>query len=316
MSDRKPIGNQIPTITPLAPQQQESFDLNRLDVFVTSLGIDFVHYKATPSPIGKSDRGDLRRNDGVDTITSNGMIYRCAGKFTATITDSSRQQHLGQSGLVDPAEARLVLPRFYNKNAVADGDRIYLAPGDRLYIGDPNADVKVANYQLMDYQPNIDNEPMFPIVKLEDKIVDSTNTEYKENIDFVITNCGNIRWLPEGKNPGIDPNTGKGRVYSIRYLYNAYYYVVSLHKEVRITNVTQNNVRKPERMPMYAMIVREYMFHNTNRSQEINQSENKAPQRAIQAPIEPINPNSQAVPVNMSDFTEDDSYDGGDDSNE
>lgn len=316
MSDRKPIGTQIPTITPLAPQQQESFDLNRLDIFVTSLGVDFSHYRATPSPIGKSDRGDLRRNDGVDTITSNGMVYRCAGKFTATITDSNRQQHLGESGLIDPAEARLILPRFYNKNNVADGDRIYLAPGDRLYIADQNADVKVANYQLMDYEPNIDNEPMFPIVQLQDKIIDSTNIEYKENIDFIITKDGKVRWLPEGKNPGIDPSTGKGRIYSIRYLYNAYYYVVSLHKEVRITNVTQNNVRKPERMPMYAVIVREYMFHNTNRNQAINESETKAPQRAIKAPTEAIDPNSNAVPVNMSDFTEEDYFDGGDDSDE
>ena len=154
------------------------------------------------------------------------------------------------------------------------------------------------------------------LFRSQDKIIDSTNTEYKENVDFIITNCGSIRWLPEGKNPGIDPETGKGRVYSIRYLYNAYYYVVSLHKEVRITNVTQNNVRKPERMPMYAVIVREYMFHNTNRNQAINDSENKAPQRAIQAPVEPINPNSNAVPVNMSDFTEEDFLDDGGDSNE
>src|SRR5271165_2803275 len=201
MSDRKAKGLQIDTIPRYAPQVQESFDLGRLDNFVTGLGVDFIHYRAMPSPIGKNDRGALRRNDGVDTITSNGMIYRAAGRFTAAITDNSREQKRGASGLLDPSEARLVMPRFYNKegiqdcgsDGVAQGNRIYLAPGDRVYIADPDADVLVANYQEMDYQDELDNEPMFPIVRLEEKIVDSRNIEYNQGDDFELTSQGNIR---------------------------------------------------------------------------------------------------------------------------
>lgn len=307
MSDRKPIGVQLPVITPYAPQVQESFDLRRLEIGLsTGLGSDFTHYRAMPSPIGKNDRGDLRRSDGVDTITSNGMIYRCAGKFTATMTDNERQQKSGESGLLDPSEARLVMPRFYNKQAVADGDRIYLAPGDRLYFSDPQADTKVANYQFMSYEPDIDNEPMFPIVALQEKIIDNRNIEYTENADFTVTAAGNIKWLAAGKNPGIDPDTGKGRIYSIRYLYKAYYYVVALPKEVRITNVTEGGVRHPERMPMHAIVVREYIFHNQNRGSKTNQNVTKSPERVVQAPVEPINPNSPFIPVDMSNFKDDD----------
>ena len=306
VSNRKPNGLQIPTITPFAPQEQQSFDLNRLDVFVNSLGVDFKHYSAMPSPIGQNDRGDYRRSDGVDTITSNGMIYRCEGIFTATMTDNSREQKRSAGGVLDPSESRLVMPRFYNKVGQDDGCRIYLMPGDRLYISDPNADVKVATAHKMDYQSDIDNEPMFPIVKLQRPIVDSRNIEYQEGLDYSVTDQGNIRWLPGGKNPGIDPNTGKGRIYSVRYLYKAFYYVVALPKEIRITNVTNGGVRSPQRAAMHAVIVREYIFHNQNRGDKLNQNKSKTPERADLQPKESINPNKFVIPVDMSTVTEDD----------
>jgi hypothetical protein len=305
VSNRRPKGLQIPTITPFAPQEQQSFDLNRLDIFVNSLGVDFKHFRAMPSPIGQNDRGDYRRSDGVDTITSNGMIYRCAGIFTATMTDNTREQKRSAGGVVDPSESRLVMPRFYNKVDQDDGCRIYLMPGDRLYISDINADVKVATSHKMDYQSDIDNEPMFPIVKLQDPIVDSRNIEYQEGIDYSITAQGNIRWLPGGKNPGTDPNTGKGRIYSVRYLYNSFYYVVALPKEVRVTNVTSGGVRSPQRMPMHAVIVREFVFHNQNRGEKLNQNKTKTPERADAPPREQVNPNKFTIPVDMSTITED-----------
>lgn len=307
MSNRKPKGLQIDTINRYSPQEQQSFDLNRLDIFVTSLGVDFTHFRATPSPIGKNDRGDYRRSDGVDTITSNGMIYRCAGKFTATMTDNERKQKRSAGGVLDPSESRIVMPRFYNKNEVADGDRIYLMPGDRLYISDPTADVLVSNAHEMDYQSDLDNEPMFPIIKLEEKIIDSRNIEYVQGVDFIVTNCGNIRWLPGGKNPGIDPNTNKGRIYSVRYLYKAFYYVVALPKEVRVTNVTTGGVRSPQRMPYHAIIVREYIFHNQNRGDKLNQNKPIDPNRAVESPRESTNPNKFSIPVDMNTIADEDS---------
>lgn len=292
MSKKPAKDIQVDAINRYSPFVQIGFDLNKQDKFVTGLGADFTHYKAMPSPIGKKDRGDYRRNDGVDTITSNGMIYKCSGKFTATMTDNSRGQKRTGPGLLDPSEAHLVMPRFYNAEGtggLADGKRIYLAPGDRLYVADPDADVKVANYHEMDYEQDVDNVPMFPIVELEAPIIDSLNIEYIQGVDFCITAEGNIRWHATGKNPGIDPDTGKGRVYSIRYLYRAFWYVTVIHKEVRVTNVTNNGIRGPERMPYYATIVREYIYHNQNRGDETNQLKSKTPARVEAAPKESIN---------------------------
>lgn len=307
MSNRTPKGQQIDVIDRNLEYIQESFDLDRLDVFVTSLGVEYIHYKGIPSPIGQNDRGTYIKNDGVDTITSNGMIYTCAGKFTATMTGNTRDANFAESGILDPSESRLVMPRFYNENGeVANGKVIYLAPGDRIYVADPEADVMVPQPQKMDFVPNVDNIPMFPIAQLELPIVDSRNIQYKENVDFIITRDGNIRWIAGGKNPGIDPDTGKGRVYSIRYLYKAYWYITTLLKEVRVTNVTTNGQRKPERMPYHAIAVREYIYHNQNRGDQLNQNQSKDPKRVGAAPVEP-KPRPNGITVDMSFIAEDES---------
>lgn len=304
MSNRKPKGTQIDTISRYAPQVQESFDLNRLDAFVNSLGIDYIHYRAMPSPIGKNDRGDLRRNDGVDTISSNGMLYRKAGVFTGAMTDNSREIKRGLSGPLDPSEGRLVMPRFYNKPGTRDQDtgcRIYLMPGDRLYIADPKADTFVANAHEMDYEEGVDNVAMFPIASLQDPIIDSRNIQYIQGVDFIITSFGDIRWLPGGRTPGIDPETKKGRIYSIRYLYKAFYYITMLPKEVRVTNVTTGGVRAPERMPYYAQVVREYIFHQKNRGDTTQTPPGTADLRKDAAPRQSINPNQFEISVDNID---------------
>src|SRR3984957_6173336 len=303
-------------VIPEGPYVQESFDLKRMDDFVEGLGVEILHYKSMPSPIGKRDRGDYRRSDGVDTITSNGMLYHCAGRFRATITDNSRDRKRGGAGTMDPSESLLVMPRFYLPKPHEDncnkqgctieehkrGDRIYLAPGDRLYIADPQqdgtpVDVLVSNPQEIDYQDGQDNIPMFPIVRMELPIVDSQNIEYKQDIDYCITREGNIRWVSGGRNPGIDPQTGKGRIYSVRYLYRSYYYVTKLLKEVRITNITIDNQRVPERASYHLAIQREYIYHNQNKGDKNNQLKPKDPKREAQEPIESTNPARYPVPV-------------------
>lgn len=308
MADKKPTGNQVDTINRYSPFIQQSLDLKKQDQFVTGAAVEYIHYKAIPSPLGQKDRGDYRRSDGVDTITSNGMLYKCSGRFSATMTDNSRAQKKHDGGQSDPSQSRLVLPRFYNKDPnngeQADGDRIYLAPGDRIYVADPNTDVLVSNYHKMDYEVDVDNVPMFPIVKLEMSIVDSQNIEYVCGQDYKITQAGNIRWITGGRNPGIDPDTGKGRIYSVRYLYRAYWYILSLPKEVRITGVTNGNVRTPERMPYHAVIVREYVYHNQNKGDSQNQNVSKTPERADAAPVESINPDKYVVPVDMTAIAE------------
>lgn len=288
MPKRKPVGQQVPTLPAAGDLFQASFDLIKMDQFPTGLGVQLIHFKAIPSPIGLKDRGDLRRPDTIDTISSNGMIYKKSGCFTATFVSNNESSRWGEGGMLDDSTARLILPRFYDTSTgVANGDRIYPAVGDRLYIADQDADVLVPMYQRMEYQVDKPDQPQFPVCKVE-FLTDSRGIDYIQNVDFKIDVAGNIEWLAGGQRPGIDPETGKGRVYAIRYLYRAYWYVSMIPNEIRITNVTQNGVRTPERLPYHLMIQREFVYHNINNSTKpITMTQNQT-NRVVQGPSQSI----------------------------
>jgi hypothetical protein len=301
MPKRPPKGQQLDTINRVGDLFQASFDLRKQDQFVTSLGVQFIHFKALPSPIGLKDKGDYRRPDGPDTIASNGFLYNKAGCFTATLTGNSSSKRRSDGGLVDDSVARLVMPRFYDKQeGVAEGSRIYMSPGDRVYIADPNADVLVPNFQRMEYENDQHNRPMFPIVKME-YIEDSLGRKFQEGLDFSITTAGDICWLSGGSNPGIDPDTKKGRIYSVRYLYKSFWYVIQIPNEVRITNVTNGTVRSPERMANHVVIQREFVYQ-TNLNSKKSELKPEDQRRVREEPIESIDPGSASIKVNMSDF--------------
>jgi hypothetical protein len=315
MSIRPPKGEQLDAINPWCPAVQTSFDLIKDDAFVTGQGCNYAHFKAVVSPIGIADRGDYRREGGVDTITDNGMVYFCVGTFSGLEVSNTRNKNRTDGGTVDPSKSFLILPRFYNKTGNSPsntvdttpedtGERIYLCPGDRIYVNDPQANVLVSNYQRMTYEvgPNV---PMFPIIKLEVPIIDSRNIQYVEGLDYCIGSTGSINWLPGGSNPGIDPSTGKGRVYSIRYLYKAFHYVESIVNEVRQSNVTEGGVRIPERMAYHAVIVREYLYHTQNRGDPKNVSASTTPNRAVQEPLDSIKGGPGAISVYMVNIVED-----------
>lgn len=313
MADKKPEGVQIETIPFFAPYQQESFDLNRLDAFSKGLGTTWYHWKSTISPIGLNSRGDYRRNE-TDVITSNGYVYDLAGKFTAVLTGNQKDQRRPAEGaVIDVSQGNLVMPRFYDPYtppsigdcdcvATPEGKRIYLAVGDRLY-NDPTADTLVVGKEMLQFSYDSLGIPMFPIRAMDGPIVDSRGIRYKQNIDFNIDNWGNIAWIEGRPNPGIDESTGSGRTYSIRYLYRAFYYVTSLLREVRVTDVTVGNVRKSERMPYYVQLTREYIYHSVNNSNELNKPKNPAvANRQVPAPIETINTPDGIVRVETTDI--------------
>jgi hypothetical protein len=146
----------------------------------------------------------------------------------------------------------------------------------------------VENYHRMEYnaQTQIDI-PMFPIKEIV-FLQDSRGIIYNCGYDFEITTDGNIQWLTSGNNPGTDPETKQGRVYSVRYRYKAFWYVVSIPKEVRLTNTTKDGLRSPERMPYHVVIEREYLYRNKNNGNQQNSNEETKDSRTREAPQEPI----------------------------
>jgi hypothetical protein len=237
------------------------------------------HYAAIPSPIGLKDRGDYRRSDQYDSISSNGMIYKKVGCFTGVIVSNSKRKTQNDAGIIDYSTARLLLPRFYN-----DNKEIHIAPGDRVFIKD--LEVLVSNYQRMQYDPGNFDRAQFPI-KCVEYLIDSRSLEYKEGVHFKIQD-GYIEWIDGKDNPGIDPDTGKGRVYSIRYKYNAHWYITEIPNEVRVTQGTNENGEKiPERMQYSAIIQREYVYYNQNNDAQKDYGKQKLV-RNIEEPKDPI----------------------------
>jgi hypothetical protein len=233
------------------------------------------------------------------------MLYILSGCFTAAMIGNSRKSRM-PGGVVDDSVSRLVMPRFYDRDGeAAAGERIYLSPGDRVYIADQNADTKVVNFQRMEFESDRDNEPMFPICKIE-FVTDSKGNRFEEGRDFSITSEGNIRWLPSGDSPGIDPETRKGRIYSVRYLYRAFWYILDLPNEVRMTNVTTDGVRSPERMAYHAVVQREYVYHNQIRGKAPASDEGNKVKRTRQQPRQDLDPNSPKIKVNIDDFGDED----------
>lgn len=296
---KKALGNQLNTL-PKTPQflEQISFNLNKQDQFIESHGVTFVHYKAIPSPIGLKDRGEYRRSDALDTLSSNGYIYKKCGEFIAVFLSNSKKHKEIEGGFYDESTSRITLPRFYDSE---EKKEIYLAPGDRLYIRD--MEVKVVTYEKVNYNPNGVDLLRFPALCVE-FLIDSTGEEYKQGVDFKVNKQGNIEWMDGRRRPEIDLDTGMGQVYSIRYQYNAHWYINALINEVRIGNVTENGVRTPSRMPYHASIQREYVYHNkvNDGTSEGKPEDRVDPSRVVESPSEPVIPAVPEVRISKRTF--------------
>lgn len=305
MAKKKEAGKlQLDTL-PKNPMELEqiSFNLDKQDDFVNSHGICFIHYRAMPSPIGLKDRGDYRRSDSLDTISENGFVYKKYGEFKGVVMSNSKNKRPVEGGLYDYSEARLTLPRFYLEDGEeAKGERIHLVQGDRLYLKNVAKDEKdVVNYQRVEYNPNGSDYLQFPATKVE-FLMDSQGNEYKEGVHFKINKEGNIQWYKAKSNPGIDPDTGKGRIYSIRYRYEAHWYVAAVINELRIGNVTTGNERKESRMGYHVMIQREYVYHNRNRGDSKDTDKKTETDRTKPEQEETINSTTYEVKVNPGAF--------------
>jgi hypothetical protein len=276
------------------------FTLEAHEQFAKDRGVIFEHYAAIPSTIGQIDRGDIRRPDALDTISENGYIYRKVGEFVGTILGNSAKHDHVEGGIMDSSTARLVLPKFYNEDCgPSAGQEIALLPGDRVYA--KSIELRVPNYQKGEYRPKGSDYLQFP-AKCVQMLQDSRGIDYTEGVHFKINDIGNIDWIDGKSNPGIDPDTGKGRIYGIRYMYVAFWYIQQLVNEIRVTNT--GDASTPARLPYQAVIQREYVFHNKNRGDQKETTVNTETPRTQELPVENTNPNQYQVKVDVRDFTE------------
>lgn len=249
---RKPIES-------MAIEQRDaevSFDAEAFDAAIRSHGVQLVHYVALRCPVGMTDLDDNRRPHEDHAGCSNGFIYFKAGCVRALMIGNQNKQDLRDIGFVDGASATSSFPRTYD-----DSDKqFYVAPFDRFYLNEES--ITVPTWQLARANESGTERLAFPAVCV-DQLVDNRGDLYKENEDFQVKD-GQIQWIPGGKRPMDDLETGRGAVISVRYRYRPFWYCARLLHEIRVAQVESalDSTRTLIRMPQQALLNREFLFLN------------------------------------------------------
>ena len=240
-----------------------AFDVDVLDATIEAHGIRMEHQRVLYNPAGLIDKYDSRRPDvEIDSESLNGLTYIKAGWFKCLLLGNTKETRAMEGGTLNSARAQMTPKRFYEKEEGGELERVYLAPFDRLYLDNEN--ILVTRHELaVNHEDGLDRLN-FPVVQVH-VVVDSNGIQYGPNDYCVENNC--IKWV--GRRPGVNPNTGKGVVYSVRYLYRPFFYVSNLLHELRLAQHEDPIKGKSTiELPQSAIIVREYVYHTKQKDSE------------------------------------------------
>ncbi len=264
-------------LTDIPNQEGVEFDVLAFDELVKSQGTMLVHQAAMRCPVGIIDMHDtLRRPHEHHIGCSNGFIYTTVGTLQGCFTGNGLNKKQDSAGNLDSSSATIILPRFYSSELEGDDQRVYIAPFDRLYYADEN--ILVSQWETVEAHASGSDRLQFPPVKVFE-LMDSRGIRYSGG-DFSIGN-GNVVWNGQ-KQPGQDLETGKGVVYSIRYLYRPFYYVSRLLHDIRVTAVTDlNGERQTQMVNKLVSVQREYVYQ-----QNENDPDSATDARQVMGPAE------------------------------
>lgn len=221
--------------------------------------VPFLHFRAMKCPVGLKSKHDVRRVDECRLGCSNGFIYTEAGLAWCTPSGNSAKLIQYDPGLLTGASISVTPARYYADEA--DPYRlVQLLQFDRMYLKD--ASIVVPTWETFEAHETGVDRLRFEVVEVID-LMDNLGRRYVQG-DFVVTS-GKLVW--GSKRPGVDPDTGHGRLCSVRYTYRPYWYVSQLVHEVRVSTVQDpdSNGLVTVRMPQSAILQREYVFEKTER---------------------------------------------------
>jgi hypothetical protein len=233
-----------------------AFDLQAFLDGITAHGLKFTHYRGMRNPVGLIEKYDSRRPNPDTPLAINGMYYTRGGTVRALCLGNTKETKASDGGIVDASTAQFTPLSEYEDT----GKRVFLAPMDRLVL--EQQEVLVSRHELVEASPTGIDRPKFPAVEVLD-CVDSKGLVYHQCTDFEVTPQGHIIW--GDRRPGQEPDTGKGVVYGIRYVYVPCWYVVRLIHEIRMVQQEDNiltGARVFAQAPQSALVQREYAFES------------------------------------------------------
>lgn len=254
---------------------QVHFSPGDFDDFINAHGIRLKHYKAMRCPVGLKSRYDTRRTDDCHENCSNGFIYTYAGEIDVVFSGNNSKLSQYDPGMLFGSTVTITAPRFYSD---CQDKPVHLLAFDRLYL--PDEAVLVPMWELFEAHETGVDRLRFQVVEVND-LIDNLGKRYTSS-DFKVEK-GRIIWTSSNR-PGIDPDTGNGRVCSVRYFYRPFYYIAQLIHEVRVATVEDlDGTMKTVRMPQSAMLQREYVFQNEKQDE---QAINPNSPRQVKAPAD------------------------------
>jgi hypothetical protein len=252
------------------PSDAVSFDVEKFDEFIRSQGVEMVHYRAMPCPVGLTDPDDIRMTHEHHQDCSNGHVYTRAGAITTGFIGNGSDNRYVDAGRMDGSTVNIVIPRFYDDKP---SERVDVANLDRMYLRDEEITVTTF-YRFAAHISGVDRL-IFPVVHVVD-LMDSHGKRYREGLHFDVRG-GQIHWR-EGEGPGVDPTTGKGTICAIRFTYRPFWYVKNLPHEVRICQSEDElGERKVQRMPQQAVLQREYQFQKEQNDEHVSPEKRQKP---------------------------------------
>lgn len=244
------------------PPQAVSFDPDGFDSFIRNQGVEMEHFRSMKCPVGMTDPDDvMRRPHDHHQGCSNGFVYTLAGTVTCSFLGNSKESRYQDYGRVDGSTVSATFPRTYDDKSEVE---VSMCQYDRLYLKEKA--ITVVNWHTFAAHITGVDRLQFPAVHVSD-LMDSHGKRYVEGLDFVVRE-GKIHWV-DGVGPGIDPQTGKGVVCSVRYSYRPFWYVARMEHEVRVAQVEDEyGERSLKRFPQQARLQREVWFEKEERDAE------------------------------------------------
>lgn len=236
--------------------EAHSMDPLAFDEQLRSQGVKFVHHRAMGCPVGIVNLDDTNRRIHEDHPgCSNGYLYETMGEITGSFINNPNNPDFQDPGYIDGSTVTVTFPHTYDLS----GETIYVAPFDRFFYADHN--VLWPHWEQVEASPSGRDRLRWPAEQVQN-LVDSRMVRYKVGVDFDVLD-GYVIWRPDGKRPGHDPETGRGRIFVCWYLYRPFWYVERLLHEGRVIQTeNEQGIRETRRMPFHVSMVRERFFED------------------------------------------------------
>ena len=226
-------------------------DAQAFDALIRDHGTNIRHESATLCPCyrGRLDSGQKKLNC---KLCENGQILYNPIDIFVYMENTDLEKAFQQFGVWDTGTARM-----YSPSKTEQGDDFYIGYFDRITILDSlevyselvergTGDVDKLQFKAYDVE----------YVRTERKV-------YEVDIDFKITEEGNIKWVTSNQ-PTYDLERGVGEVYTIRYLRNPVYRVTEVFHENRfVLSGVRSKMKETKRLVQECLIKKDYLITKT-----------------------------------------------------